>query len=304
MGFRSVEMKRSEFFGSQSANEAAPKSEPPKPAEDQGSTADEDAPPAADEDAVSAATAPAAPLAEPSSEGVLADADAVPEDVGAVPGGDDVLAADVEASPEPVAAPEDVEIALQGVDVGADDLSGGADALPEGACAVAEGGEPVPVDMTTSSAAAASDDSPGESASGQSVGPRTSDSRAEPAKNDEMIIVWRPDHRKTAPRRGREAKRSRSEAPGGPEAQGPAPVAASNWRREAPTPPPNRPNRPNRPNSVRADEKRRQRPKDYDMARATPTAAPQKPAKVDPNSPFAKLLELRSLLEEQANKRR
>jgi hypothetical protein len=155
--------------------------------------------------------------------------------------------------------------------------------------------------MTTSPAAGASDDGPGENASGQSVSELTSDSRAEPAKNDEMIIVWRPDHRKTAPRREREAKHSRSEAPGRADAQGPTPVPAPNWRRDPATHPPNR---PNRPNSVRADEKRRQRPKDYDMARATPTAAPQKPAKVDPNSPFAKLLELRSLLEEQANKRR
>jgi ferredoxin len=40
------------------------------------------------------------------------------------------------------------------------------------------------------------------------------------------------------------------------------------------------------------------------MARSIPTAPPQPKAKVDPNSPFAKLLELRSLLEEQANKRR
>ena len=306
MGFRSVEMKRSEFFASQSANETARQSEPPKPAEDQGSTGDEPAPPpAADEDEVSAETALAAPLTEPSSEGVLADADAVPEDVGAALKGDDALAADVEASSEPVAAPEDAEIALQGLDDvradGAEDLPEGADALPEGALAVAEGGEPVPADMTTSPAAGASDDSPGENASGQSVSPPVSDSRAEPAKNDELIIVWRPDHRKTAPRREREAKHSRSEAPGRSDAQVPTPVPASNWRRDSAT---HAPNRPNRPNSVRADEKRRQRPKDYDMARATPTAAPQKPAKVDPNSPFAKLLELRSLLEEQANKRR
>src|SRR3984885_11647066 len=118
MGFRSVEMKRSEFFASQSANETARQSEPHKPAEDQGSTRDEPAPPpAADEEEVSAETAPAAPLTEPSSEGVLADADAVPEDVGAAPKGDDALAAEVEASSEPVAAPEDAEIALQGVAV-------------------------------------------------------------------------------------------------------------------------------------------------------------------------------------------
>jgi ATP-dependent RNA helicase SUPV3L1/SUV3 len=302
MGFRSVEMKRSEFFGSQSANETARQREPPKPAEDQASTGDEPAPPpAADEDEVSAETALAVQLTEPSSEEVLADADAVPEDVGAVPKGEDVPAADLEAVPEPVPAPEDVEIALQGLAVadGAEDLP--EDALPEGPCPVAEVGEPVPVDMTTSPATGASDDSPGENASGQSVSLPTSDSRAEPAKNDEMIIVWRPDHRKTAPRREREAKHSRSEAPGRSDAHGPTPVPASNWRRDSPTHPPNR---PNRPNSVRADEKRRQRPKDYDMALATPAAAPQKPAKVDPNSPFAKLLELRSLLEEQANKRR
>src|SRR6202046_340805 len=90
MGFRSVEMKRSEFFASQSANETARQSEPPKPAEDQGSTGDEQAAPsAADEEGVSAETAPAAPLTEPSSEGVFADADAVPEDVGVIAKGDD-----------------------------------------------------------------------------------------------------------------------------------------------------------------------------------------------------------------------
>ena len=160
-----------------------------------------------------------------------------------------------------------------------------------------EGGDPVPVDMTTSPAEMRPR---AENAGGQSVSPQASDSRAEPAKNDEMILVWRPDHRKTAPRREREARHSRSEARGRSDAQGATPVATPNWRRDTATRPPKR---PNRPNSVRADEKRRQRPKDYDMARSTPTTAPQKPAKVDPNSPFAKLLELRSLLEEQANKR-
>ena len=302
MGFRSVEMKRSEFFGSQSANETAGQSEPPKPAEDQGSTGDEHAPPpAADEDEVSAETALAAPLTEPSSEGVLADADAVPEDVGAVPKGDDALAADVEAVPS-LSRPQRMQRSpFRELPWPTAQTTSRRTRFLRAPCAVAEGGEPVPVDMTTSPAAGASDDSPGENASGQSVSPPTSNSRAEPAKNDEMIIVWRPDHRKTAPRREREAKHSRSEAPGRSDAQGPTPVPASNWRRDAATHPPNR---PNRPNSVRADEKRRQRPKDYDMARSTPTAAPQKPAKVDPNSPFAKLLELRSLLEEQANKRR
>ena len=297
-------MKRSEFFGSQSANEAITQSETPKPAEgEQGSPGEEQAP-AASEDGVGADPVFAATLSEPNDE-VLADAEATPEELGAFPAGEDALAADVEAVPEAVVVSADVETVFQGPDAGADggnDLPEGVDALPGGACAVGEGGDPVPVDMTTSPAADPSDDASGENAGGQAVSPQASDSRAEPTKNDEMILVWRPDHRKTPPRREREARHSRSEAPGRSDVQGATPVATPrNWRRDSATHPPMR---PNRPNSVRADEKRRQRPKDYDMARTTPTTAPQKPAKVDPNSPFAKLLELRSLLEEQANKRR
>jgi ATP-dependent RNA helicase SUPV3L1/SUV3 len=301
MGFRSVEMKRSEFFASQSANEAATQSELPRPAEGQGSPGDEQASAAASEDGVPADSILAAPLGEPPNGEVVAGADAVPEDVSAFPEGDDALAADIEAVPETAAAPEDVEAVLQGVDVvadGADLLPEAADALPEVAGAVAEGGDAVPVDMTASPAPNSSDEPHEESASGQPVSPQASDSRAELAKNAEMVTVWRPDHRKTAPRREREARHSRSEAPGRSDAQGQTPVVTP-WRREAAHPP----TRPNRPNSARAEEKRRQRPKDYDMARSTPTPAPQKPAKVDPNSPFAKLLELRSLLEEKANKR-
>ncbi len=302
MGFRSVEMKRSEFFASQSANETARQSEPPRPAEDQGSTGDAQAP-AVGEDGEAAGSVLAAPPSEPRPDEVLAAAEAVPGDVGALANGDDVLAADVEAVPEPAAAPEDADTVLQAVDPvadGADDLAESADALPEGGWAVAEGGEPIPVDMTTPPAADAPEDGPGENASGNSLSPQASDARAEPAKSAETIVVWRPDHRKTAPRREREARHSRNEGPGRSDAQGQTPVAKPSWRRDKASPPPAR---PNRPNSLRADEKRRQPPKDYDMARATPTAAPQKPAKVDPNSPFAKLLELRSLLEEQANKR-
>ncbi len=51
-----------------------------------------------------------------------------------------------------------------------------------------------------------------------------------------------------------------------------------------------------------ANQKHRQRASDRDM-RSNPAAGAQPKAKVDPSSPFAKLLELRSLLEEQANKR-
>ena len=304
MGFRSVEIKRSEFFGSESANEAVTQSETPKPTEgEQGSPGEEQAP-AASEDGVGADPVFAATLSEPNDE-VPADAEATPEELGAFPACEGALAAGVEAVPEAVVVSADVDTVFQGPDAGADggnDLPEGVDALPGGACAVSEGGDPVPVDMTTSPAADLSDDASGENAGGQPVSPQASDSRSEPTKNDEMILVWRPDHRKIPPRREREPRRSRSEAPGRSDVQDATPVETPrNWRRDSAIHPPLR---PNRPNSVRADEKRRQRPKDYDMARTTPTTAPQKPAKVDPTSPFAKLLELRSLLEEQANKRR
>jgi ATP-dependent RNA helicase SUPV3L1/SUV3 len=300
MGFRSVEMKRSEFFASQIA---APQNAVLKPAEDQGSTGDEQTP-AEVEDLESADSAQAAPLGEPSHDAVPAGADAVPEEAGAFAEDDDAPAADVEAVPEPVASTEDVDAVVKGLEVAADvadDSTEGAAGLPEDASAVAGADEPLTVDVTTSSEAGASDDELGGNASVEFVSPQTLDSQAEAAKNDELIVVWRPDHRKAAPRRERENRHPRAEAPARSEAQALAPAPAPKWRRDSA---PHPQTRPNRPNPVRADEKRRQRPKDYDMPRSTPTPAPQKPAKVDPNSPFAKLLELRSLLEEKANKRR
>jgi len=295
MGFRSVEMKRSEFFASQPSNEAATQSESPKPAEELGSTGDEQAP-AASEDGIPADSVLAAPPSELPNDAASVDAEAWSEELGVVPE-NSLLAADVEAVQEAVATPADVDAVLQTT---AEHLPESSDALSEGACSVAEGGESAPADVTASSAADPADGSLAENASGQSVSTQTTDSRAEPAKNEEMIVVWRPDYRKPVPRREREARHPRAAEPPRSATQDQTPVAKPNWRRDAATDPPQR---PHRPNSVRADEKRRQRPKDYDMARATPTTAPQKPAKVDPNSPFAKLLELRSLLEEQANKR-
>ncbi|HEY5203719.1 MAG TPA: hypothetical protein VIJ63_03845 [Roseiarcus sp.] len=306
MGFRSVEMKRSEFFASQSAGEAATQIEPL--ADEQAMAGDEPAP-AASEDGAPTNSDMAAPLTELSSEQISADADSGAEEVGAFPEGGDALAADGEAIPEAVPVPADVDAVLHGVDVGAesahepqegvDEPQERADALPEGADALLENGDLASVDMAASLAADPSDSAASENASGPPVSPQASDSRAESAKSTEMIVVWRPDHRRTAPRREREARHPRAEAPGRSEAQVRPPVATPGWRRE--TAPPQ--TRPNRPNSPRADEKRRQGPKNYDMARSTPTAPTQKPAKVDPNSPFAKLLELRSLLEEKANKR-
>jgi hypothetical protein len=81
---------------------------------------------------------------------------------------------------------------------------------------------------------------------------------------------------------------------------GHSPAPARKWPRKAAT---QLPSKPNRPDPAQVDEKRRQRPRNYDMPRLNTSTAPQHQAKVDPNSPFAKLLELRSRLEEQANKR-
>src|ERR1700677_3701277 len=119
MGFRSVEMKRSEFFGSQSADATVRLSEPAKPAGGPESTGEEQAS-AASEDGSPAGSAFAAPLTEPPSDEILADAEVVPEAVGAFPKGDDAVAPDVQAVPQPVAAPDDADTVLQGLDVGAD----------------------------------------------------------------------------------------------------------------------------------------------------------------------------------------
>jgi ATP-dependent RNA helicase SUPV3L1/SUV3 len=276
MGFRSVEMKRSEFFGSQSGAEGAPQSEPPKPGDTQAPAGVEHAtPPAASDDEAPADSVSAAPVAEPPPVGVPAGE-----------GLDDLAdgAEGVETAPEdPVAVAEAV------------------DTLTEAADSATEGADTVPLEMAP--ATVLSDPLDGGSAGEaieQAAAPQTSGASCELETSADVIIVWRPDHRKTSHRRERESRQSRSEGPGRSDVRVHSPAAAPSWRRESAAPPPKR---PNHPNSSRSDEKRRQRPHDYDMARSAPTAPPQQPAKVDPNSPFAKLLELRSLLEEQANKR-
>ncbi len=80
MGFRPVEMKRSDFFASQSPNEAAKQSESPKPAEDQGPIADDQAsPPAVGEEEAAAGAVLAAPPAESRPDAALEGADGLPE---------------------------------------------------------------------------------------------------------------------------------------------------------------------------------------------------------------------------------
>jgi ATP-dependent RNA helicase SUPV3L1/SUV3 len=270
IGFRSVEMKRSDFFGSQSAGEAARHGEALKPAEDHGPIADAQETPPASEEEAPAGVALHAPV-EPPPDGAVEGVDASPED------GD----------------------SLQGVE-GADSAPELADALPEEADAVAEGGgEPIPGDEATHADSGSSDDALEADLGAKSISPEASVSKSEPANNADLIVVWRPDRSRIAHHRAPSESRPPASGTRTPaDADGQAPDRK--WPRRAAT---RLPSKLDRPDSSQTDEKRRQRASDHDKPRVNPAPAPPRPAKVDPNSPFAKLLELRSLLEEQANKR-
>jgi ATP-dependent RNA helicase SUPV3L1/SUV3 len=292
MGFRPVEMKRTDFFGSPSPEESRGQGESVAPAEDQRSaTHDQVASLDVPEDETKADPALAAPPVEPLPDAVAAGANAVPEDI---------------AAPLACVDPEDTANANPEAD--------GADAVPKevaaplvsaepadgalAADAVAESGDAPPED--TAAPLASADPSlgaPGADAPVQVASQQTSASR--PA-NADVVIVWRPDRRRISPSREREGKQSKSETPGRSDTDGRRSDQTPKRTREAVA---RLPTKPNRPDRSRADEKRRQRMSGYDMPSLAPTTAPQHGAKVDPNSPFAKLLELRSLLEEQANKR-
>jgi ATP-dependent RNA helicase SUPV3L1/SUV3 len=151
----------------------------------------------------------------------------------------------------------------------------------------------------------------------------------EGAKNADLIDVWRLEKRAHS-RRGAARKiepdrsgspsggRSRIGTPGRPGDVGlkPAPgserarnknrhsepsstLALADARKTATRPPP----RGDPSDDVGSDEKHRQTAVNRDMPRSHPPSGQQPRAKVDSNSPFAKLLELRSLLVGQANKR-
>jgi len=152
---------------------------------------------------------------------------------------------------------------------------------------------------------------------------------SEEEKKIEMIVVWRPN-KSAVSRRGTSdrIRRNRDHAPKSehltigppdrPDNAGRSPAAAPMGKRsksrhkepplslappdsrKAATPPPGS---AGRRETVRFDEKHRQTASDRDMPPSYPASERQPRAKVDPNSPFAKLLELRSLLEGQANKR-
>jgi ATP-dependent RNA helicase SUPV3L1/SUV3 len=288
MGFRSVEMKRSDFFGSQTVNEAAGESESPKVADDQEPAGDVQAsPPTAREDETAAEANLAAPVTEPAADDALEGAEATPDEAESVLEG-----ADVGAEGDTLA--EHVET----VHEGAENVSEGMDAVPEGLETITGAAGAAEADESTTSLSDPSAGALPEHITAQGSSSQASGAKSESEKGADTILVWRPDNRRPSPPRGRENRQARSERSGRVSAPQHTPAAAPVWRRETAVP-----KRPDRPNSPRADEKRRQRPNDYDMARSTPTAPPAQKVKVDPNSPFAKLLELRSLLEEQANKR-
>ena len=129
---------------------------------------------------------------------------------------------------------------------------------------------------------------------------QTPGSSGESAKKADMIVVWRPDRRRPPFHRAERQDRQAGSGAPPPDLEGRGRPSTSKRSPKAAMRPSTSPNRPNPP---RHDEKRRQRTSEYDMPRVHSTTAPQHKAKVDPDSPFAKLLELRSLLEGQANKR-
>jgi ATP-dependent RNA helicase SUPV3L1/SUV3 len=258
MGFRSVEMSRSEFFGSLSASEPTDEREPLAPMEN-------------------------------------------PE-----------LAAHDQATP--IAACEN--------GTSADDL-----ALVSTVISPAEGApqDIAPPDMPAN---ASCSDASGAVAGVESVSPGIPLTSREAARKDDPIVVWRPD-RTVLPRRGA-GRKMKSNRAGPPLSEHLRTGAAGrsddvNWS-PAPPPEPTRdrnrsgpsstkasadarkaaersPSRADQSGNVRPHEKHRQTAINRDMSLAHPGPGQQPRAKVDPDSPFAKLLELRSLLEEQANKR-
>jgi ATP-dependent RNA helicase SUPV3L1/SUV3 len=129
------------------------------------------------------------------------------------------------------------------------------------------------------------------------------------ASDADMIVVWRPDRRRMEPRRGGEDGRlsasigppRRSDSDGHVPVRPAAGTYNTNKRRDARRGTA-RPPASLDQTAVRADKKHRQQASDCDMPRSHSTTG-SKDRAIDPNSPFAKLLELRSLLERQANKR-
>ena len=255
IGFRSVEMKRSEFLGSRSAAKSPEQAEPHSQIGSLETGADNRATPAT---------------------GLEAGAN---EDGGSAP-------------------PEATSADATSLDIAQPDI------FPDGACPDLPRAEP-----------------------GAAAVPPISETGAEAEKNAELIIVWRPDRSALSRRRASNTSRwNRDHAPDGrrpatgplnpPDNNGRGPAAAegrrnrsgrkelrgdpaADGRKAAARPPGSAAGR----EAAQFDEKHRQTPSGRDMPRSHSASERQERAKIDPNSPFAKLLELRPLLEGQANKR-
>jgi ATP-dependent RNA helicase SUPV3L1/SUV3 len=247
MGFRSVEMKRSEFIGSLPAVESPQERKPPSPTE----------------------------IPEPAADSATSLAI----------GGDDLPETPPACAPSPDIAQLDIPV----------------DAFRHDASGTDSDGTPAPPASPMSS---------------------------EDEQNSEMIVVWRPDKNASSRRGvGDQIRRDRDRAQinehsgngavgrqdntaRGPSVAGrtrndsrhkasPSSLVQQDGRKAATR----SPRSGDRREGLRSDEKHGQTTNDRDMPRSHSASERQPGAKVDPSSPFAKLLELRSLLEGQANKR-
>jgi ATP-dependent RNA helicase SUPV3L1/SUV3 len=317
MGFQSVQMKRSDFFGSPPVSESSKEREPAAPAQTPALKADDQIAPTAAcekgtsvEDRVLSIESPAEGVLEDVSSPDMTAEDSRSDASAAEPGAEFGGSSEGEGNDEEIVASEEEETSVE-------------DSVAVSSMAPPAEGVPGDVSAPDVTAEASASDAPAAEPGAESV---ASSARG---RNDETIVVWRPERRAPAHRgAGRRAQCERSElSPGehprvgapsgtGDVSRSPAPArnrmrnnknrpeapstaAAADARKAAERPAP----RADQSDNVRADKKHRQAGASRDMSRFHPGPGQQPRAKVDPNSPFAKLLELRSLLEGQANKR-
>ncbi len=233
MGFRPVEMRRSDFFAAAQADGSPEDSASAAPDEGQAQTADDQpSSPAADAEEAAPDAILASPAAEPLVDGDAADMAPAPisPDPSAEPlSGDAVDMASAPISPDPSAEP----------------LSGDAVDVAPAPTSAYPSGEPLSGDAVDMAPAPTSAYPSAELLSGDAVEaspPQTPESSSEPAKNIDMIVVWRPDRRRTSPDRQRERKQSKGENPGRPDPRGEGSDRAPKQARSATMRQPGRPN--------------------------------------------------------------
>jgi len=163
---------------------------------------------------------------------------------------------------------------------------------------------------------APSESEPGSSSASMNSPRGNSPRGAEALVSEETITLWRPVRRTRSPRVQYGQQRAKTGSPSAPAPQSSDEIAPV-LRREHGRAKWARRDRPaleqetrtsagvGRPETKRFGDKRRQSAGNRDMPRPEASSGPQQPvAAIDPNSPFAKLLELRSLLETQGKNRR